>query len=977
MKIIDFETSHKTVCSLIEQFEEGITHYLSPAYQEQEVRQDYIDKFFTALGWDVNHIYQKNPFQQEVKIEKAQRQQGGLGQKRADYAFFLSPDFKQEQFFVEAKKPVRALRQNKEDYFQTAKYGWNAGTGVSILTDFEEIVIIDCRFQPDFDTILQAQIKYYNYKDFKNVEIFEEFYWLFSKEAVVAGNLKSFIEGLKKPKNSTKQPKISGGKYQSIDESFLNYIDEKRYELAVAFYQNNPTLDAYSLTEATQRTIDRIVFMRFLEDKAIEHESIVQSIATSEDPWSKFVERSRFLDAKYNGIVFKPSFIDKKDFGGAEKTIFKELCSELDHTNTPYDFNYIPIHILGSIYERFLGKIVVIKDGEASIEVKPQVRKAGGVFYTPKYIVDYIVKNTIGKIIENKTPKQISSYTFADIACGSGSFLIGAFEYILDYHKKFYNDNFDQARKDGCNYSQDLGVYVLSIKQKQQILLNNIYGVDIDLQATEVTQLSLFLKMLEDETLTSASEMMVLFHEKILPNLSENIKCGNSLIGTDVLSNKLDFDLVQERRLNPFDFKYAFPKVFKNGGFNTIIGNPPYVTIGGKEDMTTTVEEIDYYRTNYLSSGYKPNLYTLFYEKAFKLIKEKGVVSYIVPRSLLDNKYHNDIRKFFVEKSNIQEIIKLNYEVFDSATTGGTTICFFQNSINPKNVVDLRVVTSEKDFPTISTIKMPQTKLLYGKYHIITTNDPTTLSLINRINKKSKELINFCSVNNGVNTGNASNFLLFYENSNDNYRKILEGKDVNRYSLTWKGLYINYDKNLKKTIDLSKLQTRQKKIDFALRDEKIFNSEKIIIRQTSDRIIACLDSDQYISRHSTHCIVNEFEKIDLRFLLAILNSKLINYVYQNVVGEKGKAFAEVKGINVKQLPIPIITKNTYDICEQIIQSVNQLLISKERFKIAVTDKDRSYLEERCRNLEAIIDSNIYILYNLSSEEIDIVENYGN
>ncbi|MEO0058885.1 MAG: hypothetical protein RLZZ312_532, partial [Bacteroidota bacterium] len=557
MSISTIQLAFEKTQILINDFEAGIEHYLSSNYQEAEVRKEYIDKFYTCLGWDVNHNHQKNPFEQEVKIEKAQRQQGALGQKRADYAFFLAPNYKQEQFFVEAKKPSRTLRRNKDDYFQTAKYGWNAGTGVSILTDFEEIVIIDCRYRPDFDTILQNQIQYYNYKEFRDFDTFEEFYWIFSREALVAGNLSTFIEKLKKPKGTSTQLKLSGGKYQSIDESFLNYIDAKRFELATAFYQNNTSLDAYELTEATQRTIDRIVFIRFLEDKLIETENIIHNIATATNPWAKFIEYSKYLEAKYNGIVFKPLFIDDKKFGGANADLFRALCSDLDHTNTPYDFNYIPIHILGSIYERFLGKIVVIENGKATIEVKPEVRKAGGVFYTPKYIVDYIVKNTVGKLIESKTPKQIEELTFADIACGSGSFLIGVFEYLLDYHNKWYNDHPEIAKKDGCKFNEDFGVYVLSIQQKQTILLNNIYGVDIDLQATEVTQLSLFLKMLEDETTSTANDMMVLFHEKILPNLTNNIKCGNSLIGTDILNNKLDLDLDQERKLNPFDFKMA------------------------------------------------------------------------------------------------------------------------------------------------------------------------------------------------------------------------------------------------------------------------------------------------------------------------------------------------------------------------------------------------------------------------------------
>lgn len=191
-----FDKAYNQVKQLVEDFKASESHFLSATYSEAEVRKDFIDKFFTILGWDVDHHFQKNPFQQEVKVEKAQRQEGHQSQKRADYAFSLAPDFKRTLFFVEAKKPSRLLRQNKDDYFQTAKYGWNSQTGISILTDFQELVIIDCRFKPDFDTILKNEIKYYRYEDYANEDVFSEIYWLFSREAVVAGNLTTFIESL-------------------------------------------------------------------------------------------------------------------------------------------------------------------------------------------------------------------------------------------------------------------------------------------------------------------------------------------------------------------------------------------------------------------------------------------------------------------------------------------------------------------------------------------------------------------------------------------------------------------------------------------------------------------------------------------------------------------------------------------------------------------------------------------------------------
>jgi len=967
---------------LIKHFEAGIEHYLSPTYQEAEVRKEFIDKFYSFLGWDVNHDFQKNPFAQEVKIEKAQRQQGALGQKRADYAFFLAPNFKQEQFFVEAKKPSRTLRQNKDDYFQTAKYGWNAGTGVSILTDFEEVVIVDCRFQPDFDTILQNEIKYYKYTDFRDFDTFEEFYWIFSREALLAGNLTKYIDQLKKPKGTSKQLKLFGGKYQSIDESFLNYIDAKRFELATAFYQNNHNLDAYELTEATQRTIDRIVFIRFLEDKLIETENIIHNIATHPHPWAKFVEYSKYLDAKYNGVVFKPLFIDDKKFGGANDDLFRTLCSELDHTNTPYDFNYIPIHILGSIYERFLGKVVVIENGKATIEVKPEVRKAGGVFYTPKYIVDYIVKNTVGKLIEGKTPKQIAELTFADIACGSGSFLIGVFEYLLDYHNKWYNQNPTIAKKDGCKYNEDFGVYVLSIHQKQHILLNNIYGVDIDLQATEVTQLSLFLKMLEDETTSTANDMLVLFHEKILPNLSNNIKCGNSLIGTDILNTKLDLDLDQERKLNPFDFKMAFPKVFSSnviarrndkaisstdcfvprndGGFDAIVGNPPYYKITDKI-------QTDYFAEKYTHQNYQYDLYLLFMERYQDLLKPKGVLGIIIPNTWLQSITFKNIRQHLATNYLWQKVLHIAEHIF-KAVVDTHVLIFEKNEKTKNNIVAIEKYEKKtfSDYQTINQNDIPKNGEI-----INLLAKPKEINLFNKIKKNSISVKDISKVYSGITlyekgkgipiqteeTMKTKPYLV--ENvpkpKEGNWLPLMRGSLMNKYVNLWDNSWVLYGKNLA-----------------APRDPKIFeNKEKIIIRQTGDRIIATIIGKDIICRKNLHILISN--KISHSFILGILNSKLTDFYYYQINPEQGEVLAEVKKMHVEQLPIPKLTKANQETHDAIVNLVEQMLAAKKQQQTAVTERDNNYLEEKCKNLDAQINELVYQLYELTDDEIAIVK----
>lgn len=181
-------------------------------------------------------------------------------------------------------------------------------------------------------------------------------------------------------------------------------------------------MESEALTEMIQRIIDRLVFIRFLEDKQIEPDHYVNEFVRSKNPWKDFRIACRKLDAKYNGVVFKKHFVDGDNFIQPDDNSFAQICEELAHVNSPYNFDIIPIHILGSIYEKFLEKVVIATDKRVRIEEKPEVRKAGGVYYTPQYIVTYIDDNTVGKLIEDKTPKEISKLRFDDISCGSGSF---------------------------------------------------------------------------------------------------------------------------------------------------------------------------------------------------------------------------------------------------------------------------------------------------------------------------------------------------------------------------------------------------------------------------------------------------------------------------------------------------------------------------------------------------------------------------
>ncbi len=563
-----FDEAFTRVKELVSIFQQSEERYLSPGYSEAQARLDFIDKFWIALGWDVNHEQQTDPYKQEVKVER------GVAtsefRKRADYAF-LAPNFRDVRFYVEAKKPHAGI-DNPAFYFQTIRYGWNNKTPLAVLTDFEELRVLDCRYKPDIRTALgHAKLKYH-YADYADKEKFRTIYFLFSRQAVTDGSIEQFAKGLPKVSRKRAQSGVAADEHQSIDESFLQELDNFREELAHGYKRKNPELDSAELTEVTQRTLDRLVFMRFLEDKLIETGPLIEDLHQRGRSWENFIRTSRRLDGVYNGIIFKEhSLLDSNNFK-ADERVFDKISQSLSHQNSPYDFNAIPIHILGSIYERFLGKVIVATAKQARVEDKPEVRKAGGVYYTPEYIVRYIVDNTVGKLIEGKTPAQIQEMRFADIACGSGSFLLGVYDTLLRYHTAYYNrtkKNRGEGIKAGCISRQE-GTLQLSLLQKRQILLNNVHGADIDPQAVEVAQLSLYLKLLEDETIASAHQQQLAMKEALLPSLSKNIVCGNSLIGWDILEGKL-FDSGDERKLNPMNFEDAFPEILKRGGFDAML----------------------------------------------------------------------------------------------------------------------------------------------------------------------------------------------------------------------------------------------------------------------------------------------------------------------------------------------------------------------------------------------------------------------
>ena len=563
------------ILDLIERFERNKEAYKSGAYNETQVRREFIDPFFQALGWDVNNEAGNAEAYKDVIHEDAVKV-GGVT-KAPDYSFRIGG---QRKFFVEAKQPSINIKDTPAPAYQVRRYAWSAKLPLSIVTDFDEFAVYDCRVKPDqSDRADKARILYYTYKQYD--EKWDEIAGIFSKDAIFKGSFDKYAESGKAKRGTAE-----------VDSVFLAEIESWRETLARNIALRN-RLSVRELNDAVQRTIDRIIFLRIAEDRGIEEYGSLRGLCNGNNTYARLQELFYKADDRYNSGLFH--FRHEKDEAEPPDNLttslaiddkpLKDILKRLYYPDSPYEFSVLPADILGQVYEQFLGKVIrLTSDHRAVVEDKPEVKKAGGVFYTPTYIVDYIVQNTVGKLLEGKTPRTAEKLRILDPACGSGSFLLGAYQHLLDWHVKWYAENDPEkcARaKKPVLFKGQGGAWHLTTAERKRILLNNIYGVDIDFQACEVTKLSLLLKVLEGETGETLNYQFKLFHERALPNLGGNIKCGNSLIGPDFYDGKQTslLDTEEMQRVNAFDWQAEFPDIFKAGGFDAVIGNPPYIRI--------------------------------------------------------------------------------------------------------------------------------------------------------------------------------------------------------------------------------------------------------------------------------------------------------------------------------------------------------------------------------------------------------------
>ena len=1016
----------KEIVDLVDRFENNLASYKSGHYNETQVRREFVDPFFKALGWDIDNEQGFAEAYKDVIHEDAVKV--GTTTKAPDYSFRIGG---QRKFFLEAKKPSVDIKDDIHPAFQLRRYAWTMKLPLSVLTDFEEFAVYDCNVKPDkTDKASNARIFYLNYKDY--LTRWDEIAGIFSKNAVLKGSFDKYAAD-KKSKRGT----------SAVDVVFLEEIAGWREILARNIALRNPDLSTKDLNYAVQAIVNRIVFLRICEDRGIERLMKLQDLLNGERVYPRLCELFRRADERYNSGIFH---FEKEPGRESPDTLtlslniddkpLKEIFKRLYYPDSPYEFSVLPAEILGQVYEQFLGKVIRLTEGHrAVIEDKPEVKKAGGVKYTPVYIVENIVGNTLGKILKGKTPLEVVLITVLDPACGSGSFLIVAYQYLLDWHRDWYVQNLVpllqsglkpsspeirrllpgvETGKKGRTKEPELPVYQgrggewkLTTAERKRILLNNIYGVDIDRQAVEVTKLSLLLKVLEGENEETISKQLKLFQERALPDLSNNIKCGNSLIGWDILNDNPGMGQEEIDRINPFDWEKEFLEIFRRGGFSVVIGNPPYVRQEGLGEFK------GYFQKHYKVYQGTADLYAYFIERGVSLLREGGIFSYIVANKWMRANYGLPLRAWLKEQC-IEEIIDFeDLQVFQGATTYPCIIRITKSKPHTSfEVTQIKTLEFQNlsDYVKENHYNVNQL-VLDDKGWFLT--DERTQALLSRLKALGVPLSDYLSgkIYYGIKTGLNEAFVidgstkerLIAEDarSAELIKPFLAGRDIKRYEMPANDKYLilmprgwtrersenskdafgwfrqNYpaianhlqpfSEAAEKRYDKGEHWWELRACDYY--DE--FENQKIIYPNICKRPEFTFDQNGIYTNQK--CFIIPTNNM---YLLGMLNSSTTYFLFRSILPKLRGDFYEPSYVYFKDFPIRTIDfSNSADAArhDRMVSLVDQMLSLHKQLHEARTPHEQTGLQRQIEAIDGQIDALVYELYGLTEEEIKIVE----
>ncbi|WP_411834562.1 Eco57I restriction-modification methylase domain-containing protein [Pseudoxanthomonas mexicana] len=645
------EAAKARVAELVALFKSNEAERLDKGYNETQARTDFITPLLGAFGWDVYNASGQSSLLRDV-VEEATVEVGEKLNKRPDYELRLAG---QRKFFVEAKKPSVSIETNKEAAFQVRRYGFSAGFAISVLTNFHRLAVYDTTHAPNAnDEANYARLLLVNYDEFE--ARFDELWPILSRQSVHSGEFdRKFAVPAKK------------GAGEQFDDLFLRQVRSWREILAKDIQQNTPGLSTAELTYAVQVFLSRIIFLRICEDRDIETYENLKARNT----FALFMDELRRADAFYNSDLFR--LLDDEKLGikisdAALQAIFEDLY----YPKSPYTFAVVDTHVLGEIYEQFLGDEIQVDGGVVSIVNRPEVRESDGVFPTPGYIVDLIVSKTLRPLLDGKSPAQVEALSVIDICCGSGIFLLSLYELLMDHYLSWYLAN-DPAAHDGVRiFDSGAGQWRLTFAEKRRILLAHVRGVDIDASAVEVAQFSLLLKLIERETQASLTHFATSTKQKPLPSLDMSLKSGNSLVSQAEWENaKGPMPVALLDKVRPFDWEKEFPEEMARGGFDVVVGNPPYIRI---QNMATySAEEVAYYHDEespYLTAKHDNfDKYALFVERSLSLLSPQGRLGIITPHKFMTIQAGRALRKMIAGQRLLEEVVHFGVkQVFENSS---------------------------------------------------------------------------------------------------------------------------------------------------------------------------------------------------------------------------------------------------------------------------------------------------------------------
>jgi len=605
------DVAREKVQQLIRNYDSVVQAGKRGEFSEADVGSKFILPLLSALGWDTARI-------EDVKEQR--RTLTGV----ADYSLLnvggTSKIFLELKKFEEDLDGVRRVGGKVKSFPQMAiDYAWQSRADWAILTNFEETRLYYSRVKKPEDGLI-FRLRYSDY-----LVSFEKL-WLLSKESVVSGLLDTYEKRRLR---------------REVDEELLKDLVYCRKLLVSNVRKNNVQLSKDEINESTQKILDRLMFIRSCEDRLI---IPVESLWTQFSVWQKIsIDKSvrtfmmdlknifRDFDAVYNGQLFAPHICE-------DLRVDNEVLESVLMLLYNYNFDLIPVAVLGNAYELYIGTIIKEKEGvltedELTLVEDPSVRKKHGIYYTPEYVVDYIVRNTLGEVLKNcKTPDEVSKIKVLDPACGSGSFLTKAFDVIREWY-----DNYNRQSQQAANRNTLEAHFHTVTNVEERVLTDNLYGVDLDPQAVEITILNLSLKAVKTK--------------KKLPYMGDHIKCGNSLIDVPEMAGD-----------KAFKWEQQFKEIMDEHGFDVVIGNPPYVDIKQLEPAT-----VRFLFERYNTVENRMNLHSTFVEKAFDVLKERGYFGFIIPNSILYNESYYKIRTLLLNNVSLLKIVRLPDRVFENA----------------------------------------------------------------------------------------------------------------------------------------------------------------------------------------------------------------------------------------------------------------------------------------------------------------------